>query len=101
VNLFLEIVAGLCGANGTQFLDWGFQELGSIFFDLLTQPLIFESLEQCRILDMGESAAQWTFHNVIINHRQPRRLREKCGDRMPLSTGSPFSHYRRMDSLGQ
>jgi hypothetical protein len=73
VNLFLEIAAGLCGADGSQFLDWGFQEFANVFFDLFAQPRILESLEQCRILDMGKSAAQRTLHNVIVNHRQPRR----------------------------
>jgi hypothetical protein len=81
MNFFLEIMAGLWGSDSAQFLDWGFQEFGYVIFDLLAQPRILESFEQCRILDMGKPAAQRTLHNVVVNHRQPRRLRGVCGKR--------------------
>jgi len=68
MNIFLEVAARLGGADGTQFFHWRLQEFGDVVLDLLAKAGISQSLAQGGLLDVGESAAQRTFHNVVIHH---------------------------------
>jgi len=71
MDILLKIPAGLGGTHRTQLINRGFQEFSKIFLNLLADSGILQSLEQFRVLDVGKSAAQRTFHDVVINQGSP------------------------------
>jgi hypothetical protein len=74
MHVFLK-VAGRRGTGGrTQILQRGLQEFRNVGLDLFAQSQSVQRLEQGRVFNVGKSAAQGAFHNVVIDHRQPRFL---------------------------
>jgi hypothetical protein len=74
MHVFLEVAGGWGSSDRTQILDWGPQEFRNVGLDLFAQSRSVQRLQQRRILNVGKSAAQGAFHNVVIDHRQPRSL---------------------------
>jgi hypothetical protein len=76
MHIFLEIAASLGRAYRCQIFDGRLQQLGDVLLNLLAQPGLMQGCEKLRVFDMGESATQRTFHNVVVNHCVPLLERE-------------------------
>lgn len=72
--VFLKVAPRLRRSDWGQVVDRGLQKFGNIFFDLLADARLFQRCQQFLVLNMGKSAAQRTFHDVIINHGSPSSL---------------------------
>ena len=72
--VLLEIASQLRSAHGTQLFHRGFQQLRDVLLDLLADAGFLQSCEKFLILNMGKSAAQRTFHDVVVNHGSPSSL---------------------------
>jgi hypothetical protein len=72
MHVFLEVAGGRGGGHRTQILDRGLQEFRNVSLDLFAQSRSVQRLQQGRVFNVGKSAAQGAFHNVVIDHRQPR-----------------------------
>jgi hypothetical protein len=68
MDILLEVAPGLSRSHIRQFLDWRLQEFHYVLFNLFAQARVLQRLSQFGLLDVGESAAQWTLHEVIVNH---------------------------------
>jgi hypothetical protein len=71
MHVFLEAAACLGRADGREVFYRRLEKLGDIEFDLFAQAGILKRFPQFGLFDMGESATQRTFHNVIVDHGQP------------------------------
>jgi hypothetical protein len=76
MDILLELASGWTRGHAADVLDWRVQEVGDVFFDLLAQARRLQSPQKGGVLDVGESAAQEAFHDVIIHYSQPRFLGE-------------------------
>jgi hypothetical protein len=85
MNVFLEIAAGLRSCHRAQLLYRGFQELRDELLDLFPQPWIVQSIQQGWVFNVSKSAAQGAFHNVVVDHSQPRFL-GSCAKARALGT---------------
>ena len=74
MDVFLEVSAGLGRAHRAQFVDRGFQQFSDVFLDLFADAGFLEGSEKFLILNVGESAAQRTFHDVVVDHGSPSRF---------------------------
>lgn len=68
MDVFLEVAPGLRGSYRIQLVDRGLQKLGHVLFNLLADAGLLQSCQEVLILNVGESAAQRTFHDVVVDH---------------------------------
>jgi hypothetical protein len=95
MNVFLEVTFGLGCADGGEFLDRGLEKLRDVQFDLFAQAGVLQGLPQIGLLNVGKSAIQWTFHNVVVHHCA-LLVGEVCG-----GGSAPFPlHYEDGNSCG-
>jgi hypothetical protein len=57
MNFLLEIASHLSVADRAQLFDRRLQKLSDVAFNLFAQAGVLQSLQQCRMLDVGKSAA--------------------------------------------
>jgi hypothetical protein len=74
MHVFLKVAGRRGTGDRTQILQRGLQEFRNVGLDLFAQSQSVQRLEQGRVFNVGKSAAQGAFHNVVIDHRQPRFL---------------------------
>jgi hypothetical protein len=92
MHVFLKVTGRRGSSHRTQILHRGLQEIRNVVLDLFAQSWSVQRLQQGRVFNMRKSAAQGAFHNVVIDHRQPRFIGELCKKRVPLSTSDPLPY---------
>jgi hypothetical protein len=75
MDFFLEI-GGTRRRNGTEFLDGGLQQFRDKLLDLIAQSRIVQGFQQAWVFNVGKSAAEGAFHNIVVDHRLPRFVGE-------------------------
>jgi len=68
MDILLEVAPGLSRAHIRQFLDGRLQEFHYVLFNLFAQARVLQRLSQFGLLDVGESVAQRTLYDVVVNH---------------------------------
>jgi hypothetical protein len=84
MDVFLEVASRLSGADAGNILDWRLEKSGNVQLDLLAQTWVFQSLAKVGLLNVGETATERTFHNIVIHHCRAS-WKEGRAD-VPLST---------------
>jgi hypothetical protein len=91
MHVFLKVTGRRGSSHRTQILHRGLQEIRNVVLDLFAQSWSVQRLQQGRVFNMRKSAAQGAFHNVVIDHHQPRFLGELCESACRLAPLIRFS----------
>jgi hypothetical protein len=85
VNILLEVASGLRRTHCAQLVYWRFEKLSDVFFDLLADVGLLQSLEQFFVFDVGKSPAKRALHDIVIDHGHPRVQGNRGTKKTPLS----------------